>query len=205
MKNVSLICPNFWYDQESFCGHCVYVWDQHFYDLYLIRYFMNEWNKVMFLHVTEQLFNIIALSRCGRLERGRETHECYGLVVRTGEIPVVSYGKEVNPQLPKWPLVLNGHLANHGLTSLAKEATGVLFIKTLLGLYVPARGDISFILSNKMIRWTYGLNDQPYLLHLSHFSFGDWIILMLSHTCTKGGQNPIISFVHSWHHTISMV
>ena len=37
--------------------------------------------------------------------------------------PVASFTKEVNPQLAKCPLVLNGRLANHGLTSLVKEAT----------------------------------------------------------------------------------
>ena len=39
-------------------------------------------------------------------------------------IPVVSFTKEVNPRLAKCPLKTNGHLANHGLTSLVKEVTG---------------------------------------------------------------------------------
>ena len=38
--------------------------------------------------------------------------------------PVASFTKEVNPQLAKRPLVFNGCLANRGLTSLVKEATG---------------------------------------------------------------------------------
>ena len=37
---------------------------------------------------------------------------------------VASYPKEVNPRLAKRPLVFNERLANRGLTSLVKEATG---------------------------------------------------------------------------------
>ena len=37
--------------------------------------------------------------------------------------PVASFTKEGNPQLAKHPLKTSGHLANHGLTSLVKEAT----------------------------------------------------------------------------------
>ena len=40
-------------------------------------------------------------------------------------LTVVPFTKEVNPRLAKRPLVFNGHLANRGLTSLVKEATGV--------------------------------------------------------------------------------
>ena len=36
---------------------------------------------------------------------------------------MASFTKEVNPRLAKRPLVFNGRLANHGLTSLVKEAT----------------------------------------------------------------------------------
>ena len=39
--------------------------------------------------------------------------------------PVASFTKEVNPRFAKRPLVLKGRLANRGLTSLVKEATGV--------------------------------------------------------------------------------
>ena len=39
-------------------------------------------------------------------------------------LPVASFTKEVDPRLAKRPLVFNGRLANHGLTSLVKEATG---------------------------------------------------------------------------------
>ena len=39
-------------------------------------------------------------------------------------LPVASFTKEVNPWLAKRPLVFNGRLANCGLTSLVKEATG---------------------------------------------------------------------------------
>ena len=38
-------------------------------------------------------------------------------------LPVASFIKEVNPRLAKRPLKTNGHLANHKLTSLVKEAT----------------------------------------------------------------------------------
>ena len=37
---------------------------------------------------------------------------------------LASFTKEDNLQLAKRPLKTNGHLANHGLTSLIKEATG---------------------------------------------------------------------------------
>ena len=39
--------------------------------------------------------------------------------------PVAYFTKEVNPRLANCPLVFNGCLANRGLTSLVKEATGV--------------------------------------------------------------------------------
>ena len=39
--------------------------------------------------------------------------------------PVDSFTKKVNLRLAKRPLVINGRLANRGLTSLVKEATGV--------------------------------------------------------------------------------
>ena len=45
-------------------------------------------------------------------------HNCY--------IPVASFTKKVNSRLATRPLIFNGHLANRGLTSLAKEATGVV-------------------------------------------------------------------------------
>ena len=37
---------------------------------------------------------------------------------------MASFTKEVNPQLAKRPLKISGHLANRGLTSFVKEATG---------------------------------------------------------------------------------
>ena len=37
---------------------------------------------------------------------------------------MASFTKKVNPPLAKCPLKTNGHLANRGLTSLVKEATG---------------------------------------------------------------------------------
>ena len=40
--------------------------------------------------------------------------------------PVASFTKEVNLRLPKRPLKTSWHLANRGLTSFVKEATGVL-------------------------------------------------------------------------------
>ena len=41
------------------------------------------------------------------------------------QLPVASFTKEVNSRLVKRPLVFNGRLANRGLTSLVKKATGV--------------------------------------------------------------------------------
>ena len=46
--------------------------------------------------------------------------------------PVASFTKEVNSRLAKRPLKINGRLANHGLTSLIKEATGIHFTKGLV-------------------------------------------------------------------------
>ena len=43
--------------------------------------------------------------------------------------PVPSFTKEVNPRLTKCPLKTNGRLANRGLTSLVKEATGIKWVK----------------------------------------------------------------------------
>ena len=40
--------------------------------------------------------------------------------------PVASFTKKVNPWLAKCPLKTNWHLTNHALTSVVKEATGVL-------------------------------------------------------------------------------
>ena len=40
-------------------------------------------------------------------------------------MPMASFTKEANSRLDKRPLKTNGRLANHGLTSLVKEATGV--------------------------------------------------------------------------------
>ena len=39
------------------------------------------------------------------------------------QLPVASFTKEVNSRLAKCPLVFNGHLANHRLTSSVKETT----------------------------------------------------------------------------------
>ena len=46
-------------------------------------------------------------------------------VLPANQMPVASFTKEVNPRLAKRPLVFNGRLANRGLTSLVKEATGL--------------------------------------------------------------------------------
>ena len=43
--------------------------------------------------------------------------------------PVASFTKDVNPRLANGPLESNGPLANRGLTSLVKEATGVRVYK----------------------------------------------------------------------------
>ena len=42
----------------------------------------------------------------------------------SGTLPVASFTKEVNSRLAKRPLFFNRLLANRGLTSLEKEATG---------------------------------------------------------------------------------
>ena len=47
------------------------------------------------------------------------------------QTPVASFTKEVNRRLAKRPLFFNGCLANHRLTSLVKEATGVNIINPL--------------------------------------------------------------------------
>ena len=44
---------------------------------------------------------------------------------------VASFTKEVNWRLTKRPLKTNGRLANHQLTSLVKEATGIIPWETL--------------------------------------------------------------------------
>ena len=40
-------------------------------------------------------------------------------------LPMASFTNAVNPRLAKRPLIFNGRLANRGLTSLVKEATGL--------------------------------------------------------------------------------
>ena len=45
-------------------------------------------------------------------------------------IAVASFTKQVNPRLTKRPLKTNGRLANLGLTSLVKEATGIELVST---------------------------------------------------------------------------
>ena len=47
--------------------------------------------------------------------------------LQLGDTPVASFTKEVNPRLAKRPLKTNGRLANRGLTSLVKEATGEVY------------------------------------------------------------------------------
>ena len=41
------------------------------------------------------------------------------------QLLVVSFTKEVDPQLAKRPMIVNGRLANRGLSSVIKEATGI--------------------------------------------------------------------------------
>ena len=59
--------------------------------------------------------------------------------------PVVSFTKEVHPRLAKRPLVFNGRLANRGLTSLVKEATGCNFktaifkLVLLIGIFISSK------------------------------------------------------------------
>ena len=49
-----------------------------------------------------------------------------GIFKMSSVSPVASFTKEFNPRLAKRPLKTNGRLANRGLTSLVKEATGSL-------------------------------------------------------------------------------
>ena len=51
----------------------------------------------------------------------------YSFILAILSPQVASFTKEVNSGLAKRPLVFNGRLANRGLTSLVKEATGVKF------------------------------------------------------------------------------
>ena len=48
--------------------------------------------------------------------------------------PVAYFTKVVNPRLAKCPLKTNGHLANCGVTSLVKEATGVQSLKKCIAV-----------------------------------------------------------------------
>ena len=43
------------------------------------------------------------------------------------QLPLASFTNKVNPRLAKRPLDFNGRLANRGLTSLIKEATGLIY------------------------------------------------------------------------------
>ena len=49
--------------------------------------------------------------------------------------PVASFTKEVSSIFAKRPLVFNGRLANHGLTSLVKEATAGWLLGVYLGKF----------------------------------------------------------------------
>ena len=55
-------------------------------------------------------------------------HETYPHLDRNGITAVVSFTKEVNPQLAKHLLKTNGRLANLELNSLVKEATVLMAI-----------------------------------------------------------------------------
>ena len=54
----------------------------------------------------------------------RNVFPCHDVMKVYSISPVACFAKEVNPWLAKRPLVFNGRLANHGLTSLVKQATG---------------------------------------------------------------------------------
>ena len=67
------------------------------------------------------------MSLCGKLNSTHVPHVALTQMTRdlivSGRIHTfASFIKEVNPRLAKRPLVFNGRLANHGLTSLEKEA-----------------------------------------------------------------------------------
>ena len=68
---------------------------------------------------------LLGINRPSRLE--------LKLPVITDIVNRSSFTKEVNLQLAQCPLKTNGHLANLGLTSLVKEATGCEFSIASLG------------------------------------------------------------------------
>ena len=59
-------------------------------------------------------------------------------------ISVASFNKEVNPRLAKRPLVFNRRLANRGLTTLVKKATGVWLTATLHYLDIEASTKMAY-------------------------------------------------------------
>ena len=58
---------------------------------------------------------------------------------------MASFTKEVNSRLAKRPLVFNGRLANRGLTSLVKDATGVKFSVNLKSSLVIELGRMTWL------------------------------------------------------------
>ena len=77
---------------------------------------------------------------------------------------MASFTKEVNSRLAKRPLVFNGRLANRGLTSLVKEATGreqfiqvyvkkyVVWVNVLITLHISW---VTQYFPDDMIRWNF--------------------------------------------------
>ena len=60
--------------------------------------------------------------------------------------PMASFTKQVDPRLAKHPLKTNGHLANLRLTSLVKEAAGVIELIGLSGEFQKKKFHVDIFL-----------------------------------------------------------
>ena len=79
-----------------------------------------------FTEICSQMSNWLVLLRLATTKRNVVKQS---LCSYTSGPEVASFSKEVNSSLSKRPLVFNGHLAKHGLTSFVKEATcGLTFL-----------------------------------------------------------------------------
>ena len=106
-------------------------------------------------------------------------------------LPVASFTEEVHPRLAKRPLKTNGRLANHGLTSLVKEATGshcwcffpaTLFCNQVLSSYLKMKSTGTW--SSNELQWL-DLKDR---CQDGHSSSGQWGNMPYLNS-TKSGQS----------------
>ena len=79
----------------------------------------------------------------------------YYIPIETAKLntSVASFTQEVNPRLAKRPLKTNGRLANLGLTSLVKEATGRYLLTSLSVECLPAAME-AFITTNPRLHYS---------------------------------------------------